>query len=210
MADSEQRFSGVSSDAVAKATGRDWGQWLEFLDSLGAPDMTHKQIVALVVGPGELDNGWWQQSVAVGYGQAQGLRVVGQPSTADYQIGVQKTLPIPMEVAWRLLAHSPGRDAWLGTTAGLKFEKGEKYQTSEGTWGEVRSVVPWQKVRLTWSSTALARQSTVQVTLVASGDKTSVRFHQEGLSGLEERDLMRSHWRAVLESLLEMAKDASG
>ena len=204
--DGEQRFSGVSSEAVAKATGRDWEQWLEFLDGLGAQDMSHREIVALVAGPGELDNGWWQQSVTVGYEQARGLRVVGQTSTADFQIGVQKTLPLPIEAAWGLVADGPGRDVWLGKVEGLEFRKGEKYQASDGAWGEVRSAAPGQRVRLTWCSPDLEQQSTLQVTLVESGEKTSVRFHQEGLANAEERERMRSHWRAVLERLLEMAE----
>ena len=210
MANSEQRLSGVSSEAVAKATGRDWGQWLEFPDGLGAGEMTHKEIVALAAGPGGLGNGWWQQSVAVGYEQARGLRVVGQSSTADFQVGAQKTLPVSAEVAWSLLADGTGRDAWLGKVDGLRFERGGKYQTPEGIWGEVRSAVPGQRVRLTWSSPDLVKQSTLQVTLTASGDRTSVRFQLEGLSGLEERELMRSHWWAVLERLLELARVASG
>ena len=107
VSEGEQQYSGVSSEAVAKATGRDWDQWLEFLDGLGAADLSHKEIVALVAGPGELDNGWWQQSVTVGYEQARGLRVIGQTSTAGFQIGVQKTLPVPVEAAWRLVADAP-------------------------------------------------------------------------------------------------------
>ena len=203
MADGDQRFSGVSSDAVAKATGRDWDQWLEFLDSLGARDMGHKDIVALVAGPGELDNGWWQQSVTVGYEQARGLRVVGQTSTAGFQIGVQKTLPVPVEAAWRLVTDGPGRDLWLGKVDGLEFRKGEKYRTTDGISGEVRSIAPGQRVRLTWCSPELEQQSTLQVTLAASGEKTSVRFHQEGLSSLEERERMRARWR-------DLAGEAAG
>ena len=201
MPDGEQQFSGVSSDAVAKATGRDWEQWLAFLDGLGAQKMSHKEIVALVAGPGELNSGWWQQSVSVGYEQARGLRIVGQTSTADFQIGVQKTLPVPVEASWGLVADGAGRDTWLGKVERLEFRKGEKYQTAEGAWGEVRSAVPGKRVRLTWCSPVLEQQSTLQVTLVESGEKTSVRFHQEGLANQEERERMRSHWRAALDAL---------
>ena len=127
MANSEQRLSGVSSEAVAKATGRGWGQWLEFPDGLGAGEMTHKEIVALAAGPGGLGNGWWQQSVAVGYEQARGLRVVGQSSTADFQVGAQKTLPVSAEVAWSLLADGTGRDGTPGwaRSMGCDLREGE-------------------------------------------------------------------------------------
>ena len=93
MSTKHQTVGGISADAVAKATGRDWDEWLDFLDALGARQMTHKQIVGLVAADGGLSNGWWQQMVTVGYEQARGLRKVGQTADAGYQIGVQKTIP---------------------------------------------------------------------------------------------------------------------
>ena len=139
---SEQKLSGVSSEAVAAATGRTWDEWAEFLDGLGAQEMTHKDIVALVAGPGGLSNGWWQQSVTVGYEQARGLRVVGQTSTADFQIGVQKTIPVHIDLAWALLTEQPGRHIWLGKTSPLQFRKGEKYETAEGHSGKSAPALP--------------------------------------------------------------------
>ena len=201
MPASERKFSGVSSDAVAAATGRDWDEWIAFLDDLGAAEMDHKEIVALTAGPGGISSGWWQQSVTVGYEQARGLRGVGQTSGADFQIGVQKTLPVPPGAAWALLSERPGRDVWLGTIASLEFRKGHKYRTDEGREGEIRSCVPGERVRLTWSHPDLAQPSTLQVYLAPSGDRTSVRFHQERLSSPDERELMRDHWRMVLEEL---------
>lgn len=60
-------------------------------------------------------------------------------------------------------------------------------------------------MRLTWSSPGLAQPSTLQVTLVAAGDKTSFRFQQERLSSMEEREAMRSQRRHALEELERVA-----
>ena len=204
MSADDDKFSGVSSEAVLTATGRGWDEWVEFLDGLGAADLSHKEIVALAAGPGGLANGWWQQSVAVGYEQARGLRVVGQTSGTDFQIGVQKTLPVTADVAWSLLVGGPGRDAWLGRTEPLVFRKGERYETAEGYRGEIRSCVPGERVRLSWNHPGLAQTSTLQIYVAQSGEKTSVRFHQERLSSLEERELMRDHWRGVLAELARL------
>ena len=204
MTTNHQTVGGISADAVTRATGRDWDEWLVFLDALGARQMTHKQIVGLVGAEGGLSNGWWQQMVTVGYEQARGLRKVGQTADAGYQIGVQKTLPIPHELAWHLLVEGPGRDIWLGETQPLDLRKGAEYVTSDGASGEIRSVAPGQRLRLTWSHPDLARPSTLQVMLIASGEKTSVRFHQEKLSSQDEREQMRRHWREVLGRLQEL------
>ncbi|MXW29209.1 MAG: SRPBCC domain-containing protein [Chloroflexi bacterium] len=205
MSSDEQRYGGLSGEAVDRATGRDWDAWLELLDGLGAREMDHKEIVALIAGPGALPSGWWQQMVAVGYGQARGLRVVGQTSAGGFQIGVQMTLPVSAGEAWDLLTEGPGLGVWLGTADGIDFRKGERYRTLEGASGEVRSVAPGERVRLTWSSPALAHPSTLQVTVMPSGGKASVRFHQERLSSLEERERMRAHWRDVLKELSQLA-----
>ena len=209
MVEKAQEWGGISDDAVSKATGRSWSGWLEFLDGEGARQMGHKEIVALVASPGGIANGWWQQSVAIGYEQARGMRVVGQTSEGGYQIGVQKTLPLASETAWGLLTEGPGRDIWLERAQGITFQPGEHYQAGEAIWGEIRTVAPGQRIRLTWHSPDLARPSTLQVTVVPSGDRASVRFHQEGLSSLEEREQMREHWRQALEQLLEYAKTQS-
>ena len=206
MSNPHQTLSGVSSEAVARATGRDWEEWLAFLDELEAHEMTHREIVALVARTGGLTNGWWQQTVAVGYEQARGRRVVGQTSGADFQIGVQKTLPVSPGAAWGLLAGRPGRDVWLGECDAIDFRKGERYSTAEGVSGEVRSVVPGQRLRLTWCSPELEQPSTLQIYLASTGEKTSFRFHQERLSSLEERERMRTHWREVLEKLSNLVE----
>ena len=204
MAGNDPNLNGMSGEAVANATGRTWNEWLAFLDDLGAEGSSHKEIVAILAGPGGLANVWWQQSVAIGYEQARGKRVVGQTSAGGFQIGVQKTLPISADMAWELLTGEAGLALWLGMVDRLQFRKGEEYETASGNSGEVRSVVPGERIRLTWSSPELAGPSTLQVTLVAAGEKTSVRFHQERLSSLGERELMRSHWREVLDELMEL------
>ena len=205
MASEVRRLGGMSDDAVSKATGRNWAGWLEFLDGQGAQKMDHKEIVALLAGPGGIDNGWWQQSIAIGYEQARRMRVVGQTSAGGYQVGVQKTLPVPPETAWNLLTEEPGRAIWLGEVDNLEFQRGERFQTGEGVWGEIRTVAVGQRVRLTWQNPELAQPSTLQVTIVPTGGRASVRFHQERLSGPEEREKMREHWRRALEELLAVA-----
>jgi len=38
------RLAGVGSEAVERATGKGWDEWLRVLDRAGAKTMTHKEI----------------------------------------------------------------------------------------------------------------------------------------------------------------------
>ena len=67
------KLAGVGNDAVMKATGRPWDEWLKVLDRAGAKKMPHKEI-ALMLSRKFLVAGWWCQMVSVGYEQARGLR----------------------------------------------------------------------------------------------------------------------------------------
>lgn len=73
------RLAGVGSDAVMRATGRAWDEWLRVLDRAGAKAMPHKDI-ALMLSRKFLVPDWWSQMVTVGYEQARGLRAVNQKS----------------------------------------------------------------------------------------------------------------------------------
>ena len=61
-------------------------------------------------------------------------------------------------------------------------------------------------MRLTWQPPHFSTPSTLQVSLIPSGNKTALRFHQEKLPSAEAREQMRAHWRDVLQKLAELAK----
>jgi hypothetical protein len=67
------RLAGVRTEAVLKATGRAWDEWLRVLDRAGARRMPHEEIAALLARKFAVP-GWWCQMVTVGYEQARGLR----------------------------------------------------------------------------------------------------------------------------------------
>src|SRR5438477_4460827 len=71
------RLAGVGSDAVMRATGKGWNEWLDLLDREGAKQMPHKDIALFLSRKCGVPN-WWSQMVPVGYEQARGLRDVYQ------------------------------------------------------------------------------------------------------------------------------------
>ena len=192
-----ERVESMSDAAVLKATGRDWAGWRAHLDSAGARDWSHKQIVAHL---NETENlsGWWQQMVTVGYEKMHGRRIVGQTADAGFQVGVQRTLPLGLDAAWRLIASPEGVRTWLGDIGDTRLEPGNRYRTGDGIEGEIRVVKPNDRVRLTWQP-AGAAPSTLQIALTSAGDgKTALRFHHERLASGDERETLRQRWQGVL------------
>jgi hypothetical protein len=63
----------VSDAAIAARTGRSWAEWVVALDGAGARDLSHTAIAELVHGRFGVD-GWWAQSVTVGYERLTGNR----------------------------------------------------------------------------------------------------------------------------------------
>lgn len=126
-------------------------------------------------------------------------RDVGRTQDAGWQIGVSRTLDHHLERVWAFLTSDAGRAVWLGAGVGVLQEKGQRYETADGTVGEVRSVRPQEKLRLTWRPPGWDHDSTVQVAVVPQGQgRTVLRFHQERLADAAERTRQRAHWRDVM------------
>lgn len=155
----------ISAAAVKKATGRSWQEWFLLLDMEGAKDKPHKEIARLLQDKGYVTSGWWAQMVTVEYERARGLRVLGQTAAAGYEVGARRTFPVSLERAWDLLTSAEGLQIWIGAIARLNLKASETYRTDDGITGEVRTLVPGQRVRLTWQPAHWEKPSTLQVTV---------------------------------------------
>jgi hypothetical protein len=123
---------GVSSDAVARRTGKSWAEWFALLDAAGAAELDHKGIVAVLaqrhgVGP------WWQQMVTVAYEQARGKREK-QETDEGYQVDVSKTLELPLAKLFRFWAEPAERNKWLADDR-FSIHKATASKSIRARWG---------------------------------------------------------------------------
>ena len=129
---------------------------------------------------------------------------VGRTKDAGWEIGVSRTVPVPIDEVWRVLVSEAGIAVWLGSGVHLSGDVGEPYETAEGTTGELRSYHPGDRVRLTWQPIDWDHDSTVQIALGDKGDRTLLRFHQERLADSRERERQRTHWKRVADELTQL------
>ncbi|MEU3736247.1 hypothetical protein AB0E78_04095 [Streptomyces sp. NPDC032198] len=70
----------LSAEALREATGKTWTQWFALLDAWDGTSHNHTEVARHIREEHGTD-GWYAQSVAVGYEQERGLREAGQSST---------------------------------------------------------------------------------------------------------------------------------
>jgi hypothetical protein len=161
----------VSEEAIRKGTGRGWDDWFRILDTWDGTDHTHTEIARYVNGEHGID-GWWAQSVTVGYERARGMRAPNQ-RPEGFEVSVSKTVDLPAMEAWRAFVEPKRRASWLDL--GLRVRSGTRTMgrsarfdvPSDGTRvnvlfdpkGDVRSVVTVTHVKLAGAADVAAHRA---------------------------------------------------
>jgi hypothetical protein len=172
-------LSGVSEEAMLSRTGRSLAEWFAMLDAWGAADRTHTEIARWLRDVNGVD-GWWSQTVTVGYERANGRRVLHQ-TAAGFSVGVTRTVAASEDAVRAMMADPVRRASWLPDAP---------IQTHEGYRG--------RRGRYHWTDPP----SKVWVDLVPkAGGKTSVTVTHEGLPGADAAAALKQSWRAALDRL---------
>jgi uncharacterized protein YndB with AHSA1/START domain len=120
----------------------------------------------------------------------------GLTKDAGWEVGVRQTVNAPLDDVWAFLL-GDGLKLWLGN-ARLSLEKNAPYQTDDDIRGHVISYSPKARLRMTWQPGEWDHDSTLHVTAKKAVTGTTIGFHQERLTGRDERRIMLSHWKDVI------------
>lgn len=168
------------TDAVIEArTGRDWAAWVRILDDAGAATLTHTAIARMVREQHGVD-GWWAQTVTVGYERIRGLREVGQRRSGEYEVNRSRTLPLPVDALFDAIADDTLRSRWLDSPGHV-----------------VRTATRPKSMRL-----GLTDGTIVVLGFAAKGDAKSTLYVQHTkLTDRATADAMKAFWSARLDAL---------
>ncbi len=86
----------LSEDSIRAATGRGWNDWVTAIDAGPGRDAGHPAIATWVREDQGVD-GWWAQSVTVGYERITGLRLPGQMPDGTFTVSRSRTLDLDAE-----------------------------------------------------------------------------------------------------------------
>jgi uncharacterized protein YndB with AHSA1/START domain len=182
LPDNYQELAGMSDEAVAAKTGKNWREWVAALDAIDATGMTHTDIARRVNEQTGLD--WWSQTVTVGYERIRGLREIGQRRSGSYEASRSRTFPVPVEQLFDAFADAKRRRRWL---------------TDEVT---IRKATPHKSVRITWND-----GSDVVAYLTAKGAaKSSVAITHAKLPSRKAADAAKALWTERLDALGALLK----
>jgi hypothetical protein len=169
--------TGVSNEAVLKATGKDWNEWIKILDKAGSIKKTHKEIAEYLTENFEI-SGWWAQSVTVYYEQAKGLRKKHQ-KIDGYEIGSSKTVNVPLDKLYK---------AWNSSKNISEWTNGQNFQITKAT--ENKSI------RAAWNNGS----TRISIDFYEKGkDKSQVALQHMKLKNSDDAEKMKKFWRDVME-----------
>jgi uncharacterized protein YndB with AHSA1/START domain len=175
-------LTGTSDEAVMRATGKSWAEWLALLDAAGGREMNHKQLVAHLRAYTGVSS-WWQQQLTVGYEQSRGLRARHQMADG-YQISRSRTVAAPAAAVYHAWADDVTCARWLPDAVFT-----------------VRKATPPKSLRLTWAGAAGTDGTVVEVALADKGDRTAVTVQHNKLPDAAAAERMKAYWAEALGRL---------
>lgn len=98
----------LGDDAVRHATGRGWDDWADLLDAWPGDKGDHGALAAHLVDDHGLE-GWWAQTVAVGYERISGRRLPYQRADGTFVASRSRTLDVDAEQLRARLRDPGGR-----------------------------------------------------------------------------------------------------
>jgi hypothetical protein len=175
-------LAGVKDRLIEEKTGCNWERWTKALDQWGAATMTHTEIARLVHEKWKVD-GWWSQTVTVGYERIKGLRAIGQRRDGTYEAGKSRTFNVPVARLFEAWADAGVRKRWLDT-AGVR----------------VRKATPTKSIRLGWPDNGI-----VAVGFEPKGPaKSVVSLAHTKLPDRATSDRLKKYWAERLDALGEL------
>jgi uncharacterized protein YndB with AHSA1/START domain len=193
----------VTTESVLKCTGKNWASWVQILERAGARGLTHKEIVAFLKTKHRLGL-WWQQVIASGFETVIGRKIEGRNEKGEYSVAGSRTFAIEKKAAWKLLSSKDGIAIWLKPLSDFHLEPGATFESEGGVFGEVRTMKPGDRIRMTWQESDWEKPTTVQIILVARKNKKCIiGFQHEKIKDARLKSRLRDHWKNVLMELRE-------
>lgn len=174
-------------ESIERATSKTWGEWLDFMDSIDARDLSHHEIATKVLEQLMTTTespGWWAQSVTVAYEQHIGRRLPGQQPDGTFQTSVSRATKLGMK---QLM------DAWVEFAASDQEILGMVA-------GDVRT--SGTEKRLSWRAKLQDHASVIVISEPKPDGMASIVLQHTGSQTQELNNEAKAKWLSVIERFL--------
>jgi hypothetical protein len=169
----------VSDAAVSGATGRDWQAWLRVLDDWGAMAREHSEMAKWLREAHSVD-GWWAQTISVGYERARNLRAPGQRADG-WSVGATRTIAAAADAVFDAITDHRLLEGWL-PGAEMRLRTSTRPRTARYDWEDGSTRVIFY--------------------ITASGpSRSQLAIQHERLPDADTAEEMKRWWRDRISSL---------
>jgi len=163
----------ISDKLLLEKTGKTLELWFDLLDKKGAKKMSHNEIFKLVSNtPGLAPLGEWNQNLlTTSYEWARQLKERGQKGK-EFEIGVSKTMQVPVSVLYQYFTNSVLRHKWLKEKITIR-------KTTEN-----------KSARITWCDNV----TSLSVDFYDKGEKSQVVVQHQKIPDSEMAAEMKIFW----------------
>ena len=147
----------VADERVVEATGHGWQAWFAVLDEWGAPTHTHTEIARWLREEHGVD-GWYAQSITVGYERARGIRAPGEHADG-FAITASRTIAVQVERLFDTFEDPRLRERWL-PGADLRTRTATAPRSARYDWedGSTRVIVGFEDLGESKSRVSLSHE----------------------------------------------------
>jgi hypothetical protein len=182
LPDDHETLAGKTDATMVRKTGHPWAEWVRLLDADGAASMTHRDVARMVHEKHGVD-GWWAQTVTVGYERLTGQRQRGQRMDGAFEVSKSKTFDVPVEQLFDACVDDRARARWI-----------------KGVATKVRTATNAKSMRLQWPDGAI-----VAFWFQAKGnERSTLALAHTKLTSKAAAEHAKTEWTARLTALARM------
>jgi uncharacterized protein YndB with AHSA1/START domain len=119
----------------------------------------------------------------------------------DTTVTVSKVVSTPVKETWKLLVTKEGNEALLGR-GGVIGDKGDSWQSDEGTFGVIRSYHPLEQIRFYWYAAEGAPKTVVEVNLSRADEGTLIEICHQRIPAYFDAAKLTRRWEDAISKVV--------
>ncbi|MDR1851602.1 MAG: SRPBCC domain-containing protein [Propionibacteriaceae bacterium] len=123
------------------------------------------------------------------------------PQPVGTTVVVDRVVPKSVKETWKLLVTPQGNEALLGK-GGVIGDKGDSWESEEGTFGVIRSYHPLEQIRFYWHAAQDAPKTVVEVNLTPQGDETLLEIKHDRVPAYFDTAKLENRWNTAIDKVL--------